>query len=208
MGFLAIPLLRFLIKASSIMKSEAQAVQARREEFLQIAAISDLVSQSTDPTVFSIGLQSLAGLHSCYTGSFSPKLQSSWRRLRTCMLRAALEASHSRTTVSAARDRLLCASVHPLTTSRVLMSLATETLSKSLTKFRITCLVLSTTQQFHPGNMDETFADLLNDPIEVQVAYNFQYLFLLRQAFRPFETSLRKVNTTPHLYFHEWLICA
>jgi hypothetical protein len=89
-------LMKLLIKASSMTAAEAQAVQALQDSSLQVSAVANLVTLSTDPRVTSIALQSLAGLHAYDPRSFHPSLKPSWLLIKASMVKYARELHHSR----------------------------------------------------------------------------------------------------------------
>jgi len=101
------PLLDWLRKASSMALAETEAVQANKLKSLQVTAISDLVTLSTDPRVCSIGLQALGGLYNDHIHPLNDNLRS-WPHLSglvTDFIRDQL--FHHPTMDSAARERVL-----------------------------------------------------------------------------------------------------
>jgi hypothetical protein len=96
--------------------AEAEAVRKSQDSFLQIAAISDLLTLSTDPAISKIGLLSLSGLWSYEHTIFDTSLGPAWSRIQACMNREA-EALASISYISLPRqdyDTLIRGGLHPL----------------------------------------------------------------------------------------------
>lgn len=129
-------LLKLLIKGSSMTVAEGDAVRKRQNTFLQVAAISDLVTLSTDPSAFNIGLQSLAGLYTYEASSFESALEPLWLQIRTCMNKGTKDISRlTQHSPDQAADGLMIAGVHPLIKCRETHTWATDRVLAGLGRF-------------------------------------------------------------------------
>jgi hypothetical protein len=175
--------------------AEAEAVRKSQNSFLQIAAISDLLTFSTDPATSGIGLQSLSGLWRYDSNIFSPSLGPSWSRIHTCLKREGENLTRQSYIIldNPSCDALICAGVHPRLECSEIRAWITKFKSDFWLRPATFALILKAS--VFPSDVRQTATDGL---IQGIIGFKFdrlralvgEYIFYFREVFRTNPSSL------------------
>ena len=175
-----------LTYASSMTIAENEAVRARQDSYLQVVAVCNLVTLSSDPTALTLGLQSLAGLHAYSPWSFDQDLGPYWFQLQT-LFNWQLPRLRGTTSWPDASERLLRAGLHQNLNCHVVNQVLQPILRKGMIPETAPILALSAKRCLPlTFNLRDLLVWIMRKPYAELLKLHPCDLFLIRDAVSPF----------------------